>query len=197
MKATPRFSKKQNGFTLPEIIVVVVLVGILLAIAVRALSGGTDSANSAAIRNSAKALANAVGYIHINLGNGIITSGNPIAQADMMDVLMIGPTMVQAQYQDAYKGLNMRPLETDIKVKARPSGSTTGSYELLTYPIKFAATCDADKVCVQYDHVTTAVVKEISSKYGIQYTDAGVTTSALSYTAPSAGFHTVTIMNVP
>ncbi len=193
--------KKQSGFTLTELIIVVVILGILSFMVYRAVGGSTDPANAGAMRSSAKTMANAIGYIHTNLGTGLnpTTSPLPASGLNMMDVLMVGDTAVAAAYKTQYTQINMRPLEGEFKVVTRPTGSTPGVYQLLTYPVSFV-TCTTGKVCVQMTSVPTTTLQELSSKYGYTSFAPGtaVATGPLRYTAVDAnGFHTVTLENVP
>jgi hypothetical protein len=119
----------------------------------------------------------------------------------MMDVLMVGRSAVATTYQTQYDRANMRPLEGEFKVLSRPSGSTPGTYALMSYPVSFVTTgCDTGKVCVLFQDVPSSTVQELAAKYGINNFSAAtaLTSGPIRYTAASAsGFHSVTIENVP
>lgn len=200
-KSQINLGKKAKGFTLIELIVVIVILGIVMLMVARTTSGSSDPANAQAIRKGAKTLTEGIGYLHANLGNGLSATANPLPTngLSLLDVLMVGRTAVATAYQNGYDQANMRPLESDFSVVTRPSGSTPGTYQLLTYPVSFVA-CTTGHVCTQFTKVPSSTVQELASKYGLTNFVAAtaVTTGPVRYTAAdSSGFHVVTLDNVP
>lgn len=195
--------KRQKGFTLIELIIVVVILGILGYVAMSVTSGSPDPANATAMRSGAKELSKGIGYLHANLGNGLSATSNvlPASGLNMLDVLMVGRDAVASSYRSSYDRANMRPLESDFSITRRPSGSTPGQYQLLTYPVTFvSAGCTTGRVCVQFQRVPSSTLQELVAKYGINnfVPTTALSTGPVRYTAAdSSNFHTVTLENVP
>lgn len=196
-------ARLSKGFTLIELLIVVVIIAILATIAIRQFSGSTDSATAASIRNAGKELANSVGYLHANLGTGLSATANalPASGLNMMDVLMVGAPAVSPTYSSGYASAGMRPLESDFTVETRTSGTTSGSYSLLSFPVSFTA-CATGHVCTLFENVPTSVLQEMVKKFGIDSFSASTalstSTSPIRYTAADAGGrHNVTLDVVP
>lgn len=201
MKIVSKAKKNQKGFTAIELLFVVVLIGVLYYIGVRAYGGSTDPANAKAMKSMAKTMSESIALIHAQMGTGLSATSNPLPAngLTMMDVIAVGKAAVQTNYQKDFEQLNMRPLEDDFRVKVRTSGSTPGQYEVLTYPTTFV-TCPVGKVCVQYQSVPSTTVAALAARYGISNFNAttALSTGPVRYTAvDSQGFHTVTLENVP
>lgn len=216
MKYMRKNSRSQKGFTLIELMIVVGILGVLGAIAITAFRGSSDGANAAAIRGSTQQLSKAVGYIHVNMGNGVKTPTNKIGS--MMDILMNGEMAVAntgsgaSNLRSQYSRLGMRPLNTDFRVITAPTGTPLagGEYSVLTFKVVFLE-CQTDnpgKVCVQFSDVPTATLKELLNKYGLDYSTstlvdanaaaAATKTAAVTFTAADANaLHTVTLREIP
>tara|TARA_R110001592_G_scaffold33503_19_gene116023 strand:+ start:84 stop:695 length:612 start_codon:yes stop_codon:yes gene_type:complete len=187
---------EQKGFTLVELLIVVVILGVLLVIYMSTIGGGTNTANAGAIRGAGAEMARGVGFININLGTGIDTSSsNPLTATgeDMMDVLVKGRASVSSTYQAAYDQLKMRPLQG--KVNVRGSG-----FDMLGYGVSFVqgTSCLTNKVCTQFTNVPSEVVQQLALKEGITYTTtASSANENLHWDAATGGTHTVTILAYP
>ncbi|KKN80584.1 hypothetical protein LCGC14_0328030 [marine sediment metagenome] len=187
--------KNQKGFTLIELIVVVVILGILFFLTVSALGGGTNSANAAAVRSMSNELGRAVGFLNVNLGTGIDTStSNPISASgdDMMDVIVKGRASVAAAYQARFDQLNMRPLQGKIVVNG-------ANFTMMNYDVGFTMTsCPSNRVCVEFGRVPNEVFREVASKEGVAYSDTANTAGeTLRWTAPTGGLRTITMLIYP
>ena len=187
--------KKQKGFTLIELMVVVAILGIIAVVVMSAMTGSTTPANAQAIRSSATELARAVGYLNVNLGTGLDTSTSSVLTGtsdDLMDVLVKGSSAVTSAYQTQYNQLNMRPLEGKLVA----SGS---SYKLGNYTVAFTtASCPSGRVCVTYTPVEDEVVQSLAQKLGETYaTTANTTGTSMRWTAIAGKTHTVTMVMAP
>lgn len=194
-KGKKAMKKQQGGFTLLELLVTVVIVGVMAYVVMSALNGGTVPAKAQAIRSSSSELGRAVGFLNVNLGTGIDTSTSNVLTAssdDMMDVLVKGRSAVAATYQTAFDGLGMRPLEDKIV----PDGS---GYRMDIFDINFTMTnCPSNRICVQYAPVPEDVLRSLCEKFGITYSAAANTTgTSVRWTAASGGTHTVTMIVTP
>lgn len=57
--------RKQKGFTLIELMIVVVVVGALMIMVMRAVGGNSDSATAKALQSNAAELAKGAGYLRL------------------------------------------------------------------------------------------------------------------------------------
>lgn len=193
---------KQKGFTLIELMVVVVILGILLIMVANPFKGTADPANAKAMRSFAKATASAIGIMHAQLGTGTNALSNPITKPGltMMDVIVVGEDAVNSAYLSKYKSLNARPLDTDVTVITRPSGSSPGSYAVVNFPVSFQASCaTVGKICLQFDVVPSDTLQQLAQDFGIEFDSSqAITTGNLRYTAADGnGKHVVKMITTP
>lgn len=194
--------RKQQGFTLTELLIVVVILGILAYIVMRALSGNTDAAQATAIRSTAGEVAKGMGYIHANLGNGLDpTSSNTVAgtAAGMLAVLVDGESAVNASLKQRYVRLGMRPLSSEI----RKDG---GNYYVQNYQVTVEPCLGSSanrRVCTKFTNVTGPVAEVIAAKEGHEIVSPAGTSGTSSHvdtvhvSAASGGVHTVVFALVP
>ena len=217
-------SAKQGGFTLIELLTVVVILGILAYVSMSAFSGSPDSANATAVRSAATELAKGVGYINANMGTGIKTTSSTknkllAGTSTMLDVLVVGSSAVSTnmigngqnaqRYKEKFESLGMRPLESEIRVLNRPAAAgAAGTYSVMNYPVKFVddtgdtgvEKCPDRKVCVQFTQITTPVLEELLSRFGMSYKTAGDEGENMPVAYGVAGddlTHTVLVKLVP
>lgn len=194
-KGNGAMKKQQGGFTLLELLVTVVIVGVMAYVVMSALNGGTVPAKAQAIRSSSSEIGRAIGFLNVNLGTGIDTSSANVLSAtgeDMLDVLVKGRSAVSSTYQTAYDGLGMRPLEDKIV----PDGS---GYRLDIFDIAMVQTgCPSNRICVSYSPVPADVLQSLCEKFGVTYTTtANNSGTSVRWTAASGGTHTVTMVVTP
>lgn len=192
--------RNQGGFTLIELMIVVVIIGILAVVLARALKGTSDPANATAIKSVAQDMTQAIGYIHANLGTGLSATSNalPVSGQGMLDVLVNGANSVNSTYRDNFSRIGVRTLEGTIRVVSRPNGATPGSYNVNSYPVSFVS-CATGYVCTQFANVPSSTVNELAGKYAVTFAaGTAVTSGTLQYTAAdSNGQHTVTMQMMP
>ena len=90
--ALKKRNKKKNGFTLVELMVVIVIVGILSAVALPALNGATERAHSSSAKQQAVQYAKACSIEY--LGGGTLSSADVdvVAAAAGVDVTNVATT---------------------------------------------------------------------------------------------------------
>ena len=103
--ALKKRNKKKNGFTLVELMVVIVIVGILSAVALPALNGATERAHSSTAKQQAVQHAKACSIEY--LGGGTIANAdvNAVAAAAGVDITNVATTCAaDAEYEFAGGG---------------------------------------------------------------------------------------------
>lgn len=162
-------NSKQKGFTVIELLMVVVIIGILSYVAMSAFSGNPSAANATAVRATAQEIAKGMGYMNANLGIGIgkttVLAPTPVTS---LDVLIMGDEVVADDFKARYKAMGMRPLQSDFRIKTRATKTTAGEYSLLNYPVDLddSTKCPVDRVCVKFSNVPTDVTREIFTRFG-------------------------------
>lgn len=196
--------RKQKGFTLIELMIVVVVVGALMIMVMRAVGGNSDSATAKALQSNAAELAKGAGYLHVSLGNGIsnLSSSNPLTVSgkSVLDVLMEGSDAVHDDYKARFNQLGMRALDSNFK----KDGS---DWRLQNYTVKLYGSSEAPtglgnaagngKVIVTYANVASEVVQVLADSFGVTYPSATQTTGPFRWTAETAGQRTIAFVLTP
>ena len=202
---TARKSTKQQGFTLIELMVVVVIVGALILIVMRSVGGNADNATAKALQASATELGKGAGYLHVSLGNGIsdLTAANPLTATgkSVLDVLMEGRDAVSNTYQTRFDQLSMRSLDANFTKTTSPAG-----WRLQNFPVQLLGSntsgcltgqAGPGKVCVVYQNVPTEVVRVLADSFGTPYASTAVTTGPIRWTAAANNQQSVAFVVTP
>lgn len=205
---TARKGRKQQGFTLIELMVVVVILGALMLIVLRAVGGNADNATAKALQSSASELAKGAGYLHVSLGNGISNLGttNPLTLGSktVLDVLMEGSGSVHGDYEDRFLQLNMRSLDSNFN----KDGS---NWRLQNYPVKLYGSNEAPtataaglgaaagrgKVSVTFQNVPTEVVQVLADSFGVTWVDGGEDKGVFRWTGATANQRSIAFILTP
>lgn len=91
-----RMFKKEEGFTLVELMVVVLIIGILVAIAIPVFNAAQDSAKKSACQNNLRVLDGAVQQW---------VASNPANVADNIDGIAAAKSAIQTYVKDWDKGI--------------------------------------------------------------------------------------------
>lgn len=193
---------KQQGLSLIELVIVVIMLGILGAIASSALDGSTDSAKAAAKMTLASEGTAKAGAIFRLMGSGNAVPGNPVVHANnsLEDVLFTN-TGVAATYQTRFDAQQMASFRNAINVTTEPVEDTSaGAYAMPdTDSVITLITAGNRQIGWQFTNTTSAEVQALVAKYdnATAYVSTTADTSgAIQYDADSGGtgLHTLVIV---
>ncbi|WP_289027859.1 prepilin-type N-terminal cleavage/methylation domain-containing protein [uncultured Paraglaciecola sp.] len=134
--------KKQNGFTLIELMIVVAIIGILAAIALPAYQSYTEKARFTEVTNATSAAKTAV-EICVQMGTAIAncTGGNNGIPADITAAAgVVGVTT-------ATDGVITATKATDSEISGNGTYKLTPTQDATTKAISWAAVCDPTSLC--------------------------------------------------
>lgn len=188
-------SKLQKGFTLIEMIIVVVILGVLGAIVSRAIgSGASSGATAAALYESSNKLASNWSILTTQAGQSSTVSSNPLVDTvggkTVEDVLIGGDSNMAAAYTKYWKQAGIVPL-TDIAQRDAGGFYTINSYKLTlggggTTPIS-----------ITFDAVPNEIVALVVQKHGSGVANLAtddLTNSVVRYSADTGGKRNLTIL---
>jgi prepilin-type N-terminal cleavage/methylation domain-containing protein len=149
----------QRGFTLIEMLIVAVIIGVFLIMFAPGLAGGTDNSKAKGLQKTAQTIASNLSILSQTAGISSAISGNvlPAAGSTMADVLFVGSSKVAAAYQGAYSQAKIVPLNQTVV-------STGSSYTLFTYPITLGGG-GASPVTVTYTGVPDTIALLTAQSY--------------------------------
>lgn len=190
--------RKSSGFTLVELMVVIIIVGILAAYAAREYLGYIEKAEASQITSTINAIdseINSLSKTH-RLGNCASSSRLMLSGNNMLDVLAGGEDFVAANLKLAFQNEPKASLSKGLTQLTAPSAGTAGTYAVGKYPLSIQP-CSTSENIYRLDNVPTSVLmsilfsdyKDLSTNFAAA---TPVTTGALQYTAADAnGEHQV------
>lgn len=203
-QVSQRNMKKQDGFTLVELIVVVVLLGIVGAIAGTTIFGSSTSAPGTASQMMDLADKGTATFSAVRLRTGTSadpTTSNTFFQGDnnLLDMLYGGATHVATtnNYRQTVTNMGLGTFQRALRATTMPGAGTAGVYQLIetTIGVTVAAGAGANEVNWVYSNVTPEVVQALIEKQESgTYDGTADTTGVLQYTAVASGVHTVTLV---
>ena len=186
-------SRKQNGFTLLELVVVVGVLGVLIAVLAPNVSGSKDGANSTLLLKTAQDAGNNWMLINQACGTSTDVSTSPVILATKTapDVVFGGVANVAAGYTACYNQARVRAM-TDV---AQPKSG--GGWTVAGYTTTFAGGGTA-AMQIQYAAVPDALALMMAQKYApsLSALDAAgdSASTVIQYGTPTSGARTVTVL---
>lgn len=192
---------RQRGFTLVEMVIVVIVLGILAIVAMNSLGNTQGSSQARALFDSAQKINNA--WMVLRQTGGIpadTTDANPAIKSNntALDALMEGEEFLESRYQPAYDAAGIAPLSDMGSITTTPvAGSTAGAYEINGFPFSMAAGPSGEKMLYTFSDVPTDIVKvmwesNMSSDFDATADTTG-TGDKIQHTAATGGVHDLTI----
>ena len=193
--------RRQRGFTLVEMVIVVIVLGILAIVAMNSLGNTQGNAQAKALFDAAQKTNNA--WMVLRQAGGIPadpTDANPAIQANntALDVLMEGETFLETSYQSAYEAAGIAPLSDMATITTAPvAGTSAGAYEVNGFDYDMALSAGGDKMLYTLADVPTEIVKVMWEPNMTAAFDATADTTGtgdkIQHTTATGGVHDLTI----
>lgn len=183
--------KLNRGFTLMELLIVIVLIGVLLAILAPNFMGTTTGARANLLNRTGTAAAQSINALAQACGTSTAIAGNPIPAAGktLADVVYGGVNNVAAAYRSCYEKSNIRPMREAV------TANGTG-WQVQSYPITLSGGGTA-KISVAFATVPDEVTLDLAKRFDTSITAlaaSDTTSDVVRYGAAANGTRTVTLM---
>jgi len=190
-------SKRNSGFTLVELLIVVVILGLISATVVATVSTNTDSATKLVLERTHRNMTNNWSQLVAAAGVPKTVAANAVlaTNATAIDVLVYGVDFVVAAQQPNYDQSNILPLIESFTVDTVPvSGTSAGAYSVEGFGTTIATPSTREFTSI-YASVPSSIVELM---WADQYSAAFVpgtpqTAGPIQYSAASGGTHTLTL----
>jgi prepilin-type N-terminal cleavage/methylation domain-containing protein len=193
-----RNMKKSSGFTLIELVVVLVILGIIGSMAAKQFSGYQEKAEAGAIISGVNAIDGEFKSVAQNLRIASCASGTrlPVANNTTLDVLFGGEDFVHADLKTAYRNEPKALLAKTLTQLTTASSGTAGTYAISSYPVTIQ-TCTTTDNIYRVAKVPSSLLQAVLHKgytnlAGSFSAATAVSTGPLRYTVADAnGEHNV------
>lgn len=192
----PKFNRpaKAKGFTLVELLIVVIVIGVLMSIFVRTTSGVDASARATALIKAADDIGGSISRLASMCGVSTTVASNPLPDASktLLDVMIHGEADLAAEYQQCWRQSSSRVL-ADVITKEGTD------YKVQGFNLTLAGGGTAP-LALTFEGVQDEVVLLAAQKYNSSLTAlaASDTTGArVQYGTASGGARDLTILVQP
>lgn len=180
---------KMNGFTLPELVVVLVIVGILATLSTREFSGYIEKSEATQVSSTITSIdseINALSKTH-RLGNCASNNRLVLSGNNMLDVLYGGDSFVSADMKVAFQNEPKALLAKGLTLLSTATAGTAGTYAVGKYPVTIEP-CTTSENIYMLSKVPTGVLisilfndyKNLSDNFNAS---SALTSGPIQYTA--------------